>query len=343
MKTAFITGIAGQDGAYLAKLLLEKGYRVIGGDRRTSRNSYWRLDEIGIRNEIETVYLELHEPTNIQRMIEKFEPSEIYNLAAQSFVSASFEMPLLTTDVTGIGVLRMLEAVRQVNPETKFYQASTSEMFGQVRQVPQNEETPFYPRSPYGTAKLFAHWSTVNYREAHGMFAVSGILFNHESPLRSREFVSRKITSTLADIKNGAERTLELGNLDAKRDWGFAGDYVEGMWLMMQRPEPGDYVLATGESHSVREFVNLSARHFGFEPVWEGEGTEEKATDEKTGREIVRVNPEFFRPAEVRELIGDASKAKAELGWKPEVSFENLVEMMCESELKRLPTGVFGD
>ena len=252
-------------------------------------------------------------------------------------------MPLLTTDVTGIGVLRMLEAVRQVNPETKFYQASTSEMFGQVRQVPQNEETPFYPRSPYGTAKLFAHWSTINYREAHGMFAVSGILFNHESPLRSREFVSRKITSTLADIKNGAERTLELGNLDAKRDWGFAGDYVEGMWLMMQRPEPGDYVLATGENHSVREFVNLSARHFGFEPVWEGEGTEEKATDGKTGREIVRVNPEFFRPAEVRELIGDASKAKAELGWKPGVSFENLVKMMCESELKRRPTEVFGD
>ncbi|QMU55709.1 MAG: GDP-mannose 4,6-dehydratase [Candidatus Mycalebacterium zealandia] len=333
-KTALVTGIAGQDGAYLAKLLLEKGYRVIGGDRRNSRGSLWRLEEIGILDDVEIVYLEMAELTNIYRTIEKFELSEIYNLAAQSFVSASFELPLLTSEVSGTSVLRMLEAVRQINPEIKFYQASTSEMFGKVEHSPQTEKTRFYPRSPYGVAKLFGHWMTVNYRESYGMFAVSGILFNHESPMRSKEFVSRKITSGMAEMKNGG-KTLELGNLNTKRDWGFAGDYVEGMWLMLQQQTPDDYVLATGKNYSVRDFVNIAAPYFGFDIEWEGENTEEKAIDKKTGREIVRINPEFFRPAEVFELLGDSSKAKLELGWEPKVSFEKLVEIMCVSELRR--------
>ncbi len=336
-KTVLITGIAGQDGAYLAKLLVEKGYRVVGGDRRTSRGSLWRLDELGIRDKIEIIYLELHEFTNIQRTIEKFEFAEIYNLAAQSFVAASFELPLLTTDVTGVGVFRMLEAIRQVNPEIKFYQASSSEMFGKVQESPQKENTPFYPRSPYGIAKLSAHWATVNYRESHGIFAVSGILFNHESPLRSREFVTRKITTGLAEIKKGADGPLELGNLDAKRDWGFAADYVEGMWLMMQREKPDDYILATGKNHSVRDFVNTAASCLGIEIEWVGENINERAVDRKSGREIVRINPDFFRPAEVFELVGNAGKAKRELGWEPKVSFEEMVKMMCVRELQRHP------
>ncbi len=336
-KTALITGIAGQDGAYLAELLLKKGYRVIGGDRRTSRGSLWRLDETGIRNDIEIVHFELAELTNIYRTIEKFEPAEVYNLAAQSFVAASFELPLFTTDVSGVAVCRILEAIRHINPKIKFYQASTSEMFGKSQEVMQNEKTPFYPRSPYGISKVFGHWTTVNYRESYGIFAVSGILFNHESPLKSEEFVTRKITASLARIKNGCQQTLELGNIDSKRDWGFAGDYVKGMWKMMQQDTAEDFVLATGKTYSVRDFINEAAPYFGFDLVWEGEKTGEKGIDRKTGREIIRINPKFFRPAEVSLLKGDASKAMKKLGWKPEVSFEKLVEIMSLKDLKRSP------
>lgn len=333
-KTALITGIAGQDGSYLAKLLLDKGYRVIGGDRRTSRGSFWRMDASGIRDKIESVYFELTELTNIRRMVKRYAPDEIYNLAAQSFVPASFELPLSTVDTTGTSVFRILETVRDINPEIRFYQASTSEMFGKVAETPQTEKTPFYPRSPYGISKLLAHWATVNYRESYGIYAASGILFNHESPLRSEEFVSRKITSGLAKVKSGMAETVELGNLEARRDWGFAGDYVEAMWLMLQADRADDYVIATGETHSVREFVDIAAPHFGFDIEWEGENENERGIDKKTGRKIISVNPDFFRPAEVSFLQGDSSKAREKLGWEPKVPFEKLVEMMALNDLE---------
>lgn len=335
MKTAFITGISGQDGAYLSKLLLEKGYKVYGGDRRTASGSLWRLKELGIEGEVEIMDFELAEYSNIQRIIEKIQVDEFYNLAAQSFVGASFEMPLMTSDVTGFGVLRILESIRTINPKIKFYQASTSEMFGKVQAVPQNENTPFYPRSPYGIAKLFAHWMVVNYREAYNIFACSGILFNHESPLRGLEFVTRKITHGLVKILNGELDCLELGNLDAKRDWGFAGDYVEAMYLMLQQNEPDDYVVGTGETHSVKEFVSNCLDYLKIDYEWLGENLDLHAVNKTTGKKIIKVNEKFFRPAEVDVLLADPSKAKKKLGWEPKIKFEELAKLMIDADLKK--------
>lgn len=335
-KKALITGIRGQDGAYLAELLLKKGYEVWGADRRSGDATNWRLKELGIEKDVKIVYMDLLELTNILRTIEKIKPDEVYNLAAQSFVGVSFEKPVLTAEIDAIGVLRILEAIRTVKPDTKFYQASTSEMFGKVQEIPQNERTPFYPRSPYGVAKLFGHWITVNYREAFNLFACSGILMNHESPLRGVEFVTRKITYSLARIKYGLQDKLVLGNLDAKRDWGYAKEYVEGMWLMLQQDEPDDYVLATGETHTVREFVEKASEIAGFDIEWEGEGVNTRGIDKKTGKVIIEVSPEFYRPAEVDILVGDYSKAKKKLGWEPKTKFEKLVEIMMEADLKRV-------
>jgi GDPmannose 4,6-dehydratase len=334
-KRALITGVTGQDGAYLSKLLLEKGYEVYGAYRRSASPNLWRLEEFGIANEVNLVAFDLLEYSNIQRSLEKVQPDEVYNLAAQSFVALSFEQPIYTSDVDALGTTRMLEAIRTVNPKIRFYQASTSEMFGKVQEIPQTERTPFYPRSPYGVAKLYAHWATVNYRESYHLHATSGILFNHESPLRGHEFVTRKITTALARIHHGSQEVLELGNLDAKRDWGFAGDYVEGMWRMVQQDQPEDYVLATGETHSIHEFLDLAANASGFALEWSGEGENTKAMDARTGRLIVRINPEFYRPAEVDYLIGDPAKAKAKLGWAPKMSFPELVQTMMDADLRR--------
>jgi len=336
MPRALITGIRGQDGAYLAKLLLEKGYEVYGADRRSGDSSNWRLKELGIEKDVKVVYMDLLELTNIMRVIEKIQPDEVYNLAAQSFVGVSFEQPILTSEVDAMGVLRLLEAIRTLKPDTKFYQASTSEMFGKVQEIPQTEKTPFYPRSPYGVAKLFGHWITVNYRESFNIFACSGILFNHESPLRGVEFVTRKITYSLARIKYGLQDRLVLGNLDAKRDWGYAPEYVEGMWLMLQQEEPDDYVLATGETHTVREFVEKAAEVAGFDIEWEGEGVDTKGIDRKSGKVIVEVSPEFYRPAEVDILIGNPEKARKKLGWEPKTKFHRLVEIMMEADINRV-------
>jgi len=336
MKVALITGIRGQDGAYLSKFLLEKGYRVVGADRRSGDSSNWRLKELGIENEIEVVYMDLLEFDNIFRTIQKIQPDEVYNLAAQSFVATSFEQPLLTADVDALGVVRLLEALRLIKPNAKFYQASTSEMFGKVQAIPQNEKTPFYPRSPYGVSKVFGHWITVNYRESYNMFACSGILFNHESPLRGLEFVTRKITYNLAQIKFGLRDKIVLGNLDAKRDWGYAKEYVEGMWMMLQQKEPDDYVLATGETHSIKEFVEKACYFAGFDLEWEGKDDNLKGIDRGSGRVIVETSKEFYRPAEVDLLIGDASKAKRVLGWQPKTSFEKLLEIMVDADLKRV-------
>ncbi len=335
-KRALITGIRGQDGAYLAKLLLEKGYEVWGADRRSGDLSNWRLKELGIERDVNLIYMDLLEFTNIFRVIDKVRPDEVYNLAAQSFVGVSFEQPILTSEVDAIGVLRLLEALRTLKPDTKFYQASTSEMFGKVKEIPQNEETPFHPRSPYGVAKLYGHWITVNYRESFGMFACSGILFNHESPLRGLEFVTRKITHSLARIRYGLQEKLILGNLEAKRDWGYAPEYVEAMWLMLQQDKADDYVVATGETHSVREFVERAGKVAGFDIEWEGEGVNTKGIDRKSGKVIVEVSPEFYRPAEVDLLVGDPAKAERVLGWKPKVKFETLVEIMMEADLRRM-------
>ncbi|GAA0585212.1 GDP-mannose 4,6-dehydratase [Caenispirillum bisanense] len=339
VKTAIVTGVLGQDGAYLAKLLLEKGYKVHGAYRRSASVNTWRLRHLGIERDVEMVPLELLEYSNIQRTIEKVRPDEFYNLAAQSFVGISFEQPLFTGEVNGMAVARILEAIHMVSPATRFYQASTSEMFGKVREPVQSETTPFHPRSPYGVAKLYGHWITVNYRESFGLHASSDILFNHESPLRGREFVTRKITSTLAEIAHGSDQVLELGNLEAERDWGFAGDYVRGMWLMLQQDEPDDYVLATGRKATVRSFVEAAARAVGFEIAWEGEGLGTVGRDVRSGRPLVRVNSQFLRPAEVDALIGDASRAGERLGWKPEVTLEQLVEMMVRSDMDALRRG----
>jgi GDPmannose 4,6-dehydratase len=338
-KRALVTGITGQDGAYLAKHLLDHGYEVYGAQRRTASSNVWRLEELGIARQVKLVPLDLLEFGNIASVIRKVAPDEVYNLAAQSFVGTSFDQPLYTGDVDALGVTRILEGIRLAKPDAKFYQASTSEMFGKVQEVPQTESTPFYPRSPYGVAKLYGHWITVNYRESYDMFATSGILFNHESPLRGQDFVTRKITMALARITNGTQDTLELGNLDSKRDWGFAGDYVRGMWMMLQQPEPDDYVLATGETRSVREFVERAVQVAGFDIGWQGEGADTKGIDRKTGRILVAVNPEFYRPAEVDLLIGDPAKARERLGWKPEVSFDRLVESMVEADMNRVATG----
>lgn len=333
-KTALITGITGQDGAYLARLLLEKGYEVHGCVRRLGVDGTERLTRIGVHSDIHFHDFEIMEFSNVLRTLEKAKPDEVYNLAAQSFVGVSFEQPLYTANVDALGPLRMLEALRTLGSDARFYQASTSEMFGEVREVPQTEDTPFHPRSPYGVAKQFAHWSAINYRESYNMFACSGILFNHESPLRGHEFVTRKITRAFAAIEAGTQDCLELGNIEAKRDWGFAGDYVEGMWRMLQQDEARDYVLATGETHSIREFIERAAEHFSFSLEWSGAGVEEQGMDTATGKVIVKINPKFYRPAEVDLLIGDPSRAERELGWKRTIDFAGLVALMCEEDRK---------
>ncbi len=332
-KTAIVTGITGQDGAYLAQLLLAKNYKVYGTARRSSVDNMQRLKHLGIGDQVEVIGMELMEPSNIQSVIAAIKPDEFYNLAAQSFVAASFEQPLYTAEVDALAVTRILESLRLSSPKTRFYQASTSEMFGQVRAIPQNEDTPFHPRSPYAVAKLYAHHITINYRESYGMYACSGILFNHESPLRGSEFVTRKITRGLAAIKCGKQDRIELGNMDAKRDWGFAGDYVAGMWSMLQQKEADDYVLATGDTHTVREFAVLAAKHLGVNLEWRGEGVNETGIDSATGKVWIAINPKYYRPAEVNLLIGDPSKAKTKLNWNPSVRFEQLVQMMMEADL----------
>ncbi|KIP17066.1 MULTISPECIES: GDP-mannose 4,6-dehydratase [Burkholderia] len=340
-RKAIVTGVSGQDGAYLAKLLLEKGYVVYGTYRRTSSVNFWRLEELGIANHPQ-LHLTEYDLTDLGtsiRLMESSEATEVYNLAAQSFVGVSFEQPVTTAEITGIGPLNLLEAVRVVNPRARFYQASTSEMFGRVQAVPQKEDTPFYPRSPYGVAKLFAHWMTVNYRESYGIFGSSGILFNHESPLRGREFVTRKVTDSMAKMRLGKLDALELGNLDAKRDWGFAQEYVEGMWRMLQADQPDTYVLATNRTETVRDFVTLAGKAAGFELAWKGQGVDEVGIDQRTDKVIVRINPKFYRPAEVDLLIGDPSRAMTDLGWKPETTLEQLCQMMVEADLRRNEVG----
>ncbi len=340
-QSALITGITGQDGAYLSRFLLDKGYRVFGAFRRGASLDLWRLSELGVsESDIEFIPVELMEYANIRRAIEAAAPDEIYNLAAQSFVGVSFEQPLYTAEVNALGVTRMLEAIREANNSIRFYQASTSEMFGKARQTPQDEQTPFSPRSPYAIAKLYAHWITLNYREAYDVFACSGILFNHESPLRGIEFVTRKITNGLARVRMGLQSVVELGNLDACRDWGFAGDYVAGMWLMLQHKQADDFVLATGRTTSVRHFCELVASALDYEMVWEGEGVSTTGVDRRSGKVIVRVAAKFFRPAEVDALIGDATKARTRLGWSPKVNLSELVEMMVEADLKRAQAGL---
>lgn len=338
MKTAIITGITGQDGAYLAELLLEKNYTVYGAYRRTASTNFWRIEELGLKNNpnLHLVEFDLTDLGSCLRLMEKSKPVELYNLAAQSFVAVSFDQPHTTAQITGIGALNLLEAIRTVDPSIKYYQASTSEMFGKVHEVPQSETTPFYPRSPYGVSKLYAHWTTINYRESFDIFAASGILFNHESPLRGLEFVTRKITNGIAKIKAGRQDILELGNLDARRDWGYAKDYVEGMHLMLQAENPDTYVLATNRTETIREFVTMSCKAAELRIEWRGSDENEVAVDLSTGKEIVRVNPKFYRPAEVDLLIGDAQKARDELGWVASTSLEELCAMMVAADFRRL-------
>lgn len=341
MKTAVITGITGQDAAYLAELLLDKGYTVYGTYRRTSSVNFWRIEELNIQHH-ENLHLVEYDLTDLSssiRLLQTTNADEVYNLAAQSFVGVSFDQPITTAEITGVGAVNLLEAIRIVNPNIKFYQASTSEMFGKVQEIPQRESTPFYPRSPYGVAKLYAHWMVVNYRESYNIFATSGILFNHESPLRGREFVTRKITDSVAKIKLGKLDVLELGNMDAKRDWGFAKDYVEGMWLMLQADKPDTYVLATNRTETVRDFVSMAFKAADIEIQWQGSGEQEIAIEKATGKTLVRVNPKYYRPAEVDLLIGDAQKAHDELGWKATTTLEALCSMMVEADLKRNESG----
>lgn len=338
-KRALVTGIYGQDGAYLAKLLLQKGYEVIGAARRTSSGGDWRLAELGIKGAFPVVDFELLEYSNIFRMVEKTKADEIYNLAAQSFVGVSFEEPIYTAEADALGVARLLEAIRTVSSGSRFYQASTSELFGREKAGAQNEMTPFHPCSPYAAAKLYAYWMTANYRDGYGMYACSGILFNHESPLRGVEFVTRKITHTLAAIKRGNANCLELGNLHTRRDWGYAGDYVEAMHLMLQQEKADDFVIATGETRSTLDFVNAAAPMMGFALEWHGTDDAMEAIDRRTGKTIIRVNPALFRPLDVPVLQGDASKAKEKLGWSPRTPFLEVVEMMVEADLRRVADG----
>jgi GDPmannose 4,6-dehydratase len=337
-KIALITGITGQDGSYLAELLLEKGYLVHGIIRRSSTFNTSRIEHIfqdpherGKRLFLH--YGDISDSSNISRLIEQIKPDEIYHLAAQSHVRVSFDIPEYTGDVTGLGTLRLLDAIRESGIKTKFYQASSSEMFGKVQEVPQTETTPFYPRSPYGVAKVYGYWITKNYRESYGIFACNGILFNHESPRRGETFVTRKITRGLSRIKLGLDKTLYMGHLDAKRDWGYAKDYVEGMWRMLQQEEPDDYILATNETHTVREFIEVASRQLGFDLKWSGQGVDEVGIDEQTGETIIRIDPAYFRPAEVELLIGDYGKAKTQMGWEPQVRFKDLVELMVNADL----------
>ena len=341
MKKAIITGITGQDGAYLAELLLNKGYEVYGTYRRTASVNFWRIEELGIKDHenLHLVEYDLTDASNSIRMVAEIQPDEIYNLAAQSFVGVSFEQSLATAHITGLGAAHLLEAIRIVNPKIKFYQASTSEMFGKVQEIPQTEKTPFYPRSPYGVAKLYAHWMVVNYRESYDIFATSGILFNHESPLRGLEFVTRKITDAVAKIKLGKLDVLELGNMDAKRDWGYAKDYVEGMYLMLQADKPDTYVLATNRTETVRDFVKMAFKAVDIELEFKGKGEDEVAIDKATGKTVVKVNPKFYRPAEVDLLIGNPQKAKDELGWEPKCTLEELCSMMVKADLRRNEIG----
>ncbi|KVT36510.1 GDP-mannose 4,6-dehydratase [Burkholderia ubonensis] len=339
--SAVVTGITGQDGAYLAQLLLDKGYVVYGTYRRTSSVNFWRIEELGIQNnpDLHLVEYDLTDLSASIRLLQQTGATEVYNLAAQSFVGVSFDQPVTTAEITGIGPLNLLEAIRIVNPAIRFYQASTSEMFGKVQAVPQVESTPFYPRSPYGVAKLYAHWITVNYRESYNIFGCSGILFNHESPLRGREFVTRKITDSVAKIKLGKLDVLELGNLDAKRDWGFAKEYVEGMWRMLQADKPDTYVLATNRTETVRDFVTMAFKAADIQISWSGEADQETGVDVATGKTLVRINPKFHRPAEVDLLIGNPEKAARELGWKPETTLEQLCEMMVKADIRRNEQG----
>jgi GDPmannose 4,6-dehydratase len=339
---AIITGITGQDGAYLAQLLLGKGYMVYGTYRRAATTNFWRVEELGIRNhpQFHLVEYDLTDLGATIRLLQKTEVTEVYNLAAQSFVAVSFDQPMTTAQITGLGPLNLLEAIRIVNPKIRFYQASTSEMFGKVQQIPQTEDTPFYPRSPYGVAKLYAHWMTINYRESYDIFGTSGILFNHESPLRGLEFVTRKITDAVARIKLGEQDCVELGNLDAKRDWGYAEDYVEGMWRMLQADNPDAYVLATGRTETVRDFVRMAFKAAGMELEFKGSGGSEMGIEVSSGMTVVKVNPKFYRPAEVELLIGSPEKAKRELGWEPETTLEELCRMMVEADLHRVERGV---
>ena len=340
-KKALITGITGQDGAYLAQNLLEKGFEVYGAYRRNASVNFWRIEELGIKDasNLHLICFDLTDQSSCIRMVEKISPDEIYNLAAQSFVGASFDQPLLTAQVTGLGCVHLLEAIRMINPKIKFYQASTSEMFGLVQETPQTEKTPFYPRSPYGVAKLYAHWMVINYRESYNIFACNGILFNHESPLRSQEFVTRKITDSVAKIKLNKLSFLELGNLDASRDWGFAKDYVEGMYLMMQANTPDDFVLATNQTKTVRYFVKSAFNSVGIDICFKNKDEKEIGIDSKTGETVLKVNPNLYRPAEVELLIGNPEKAKRVLGWESKTSLEDLCSMMVKSDLLRNKKG----
>ncbi|MEK7208978.1 MAG: GDP-mannose 4,6-dehydratase [Patescibacteria group bacterium] len=338
MKRAIITGITGQDGSYLAEFLLRKGYEIHGLVRRGSTFNTSRIDHLYRDPHESSVRMFLHsgdltDSSSVSRLVEKIQPDEIYNLGAQSHVRVSFDTPEYTGNVVALGPLRLLDAIREMQIKTKFYQASSSEMFGQTKEVPQTENTSFHPRSPYGCAKVYAYWITKNYRESYGLFAVNGILFNHESPRRGETFVTRKITRGLARLKLGLEKKLFLGNLNASRDWGYAQDYVAGMWQMLQQPKPDDYILATGETHTIREFAELSAKYLGWELVWKGRGLKERGVDKETGRTLIEIDPRYFRPAEVDLLVGDAGKARRELGWKPSVTFEQLVKMMVKSDL----------
>ncbi len=335
--SALVTGVTGQDGAYLCQLLLEKGYRVIATYRRTSTASFWRIESLGIRNhpKLSLVDCDLTDLSGIMRLIESSKPQEIYNLAAQSFVGSSFDSPITTAQITGTAALHLLEAIRILDPTIRFYQASTSEMFGKVQQIPQTENTPFYPRSPYGVAKLFAHWSTINYRESYGIFGASGILFNHESPLRGKEFVTRKITDAVSRLRLGQIDSFELGNLNAKRDWGYAAEFVEGMWQMLQVDEPDTFVLSTGRIASVRDFLGLACNAAEIDIEFVGNDESEVGIDKSSGKTIVRINPNFYRPAEVDLLIGDSSKAEQVLGWKASTSLESLCCMMIDADLER--------
>ncbi|MDE6905878.1 MAG: GDP-mannose 4,6-dehydratase [Lachnospiraceae bacterium] len=332
MKKALITGVTGQDGSYLAELLLEKGYEVYGIMRRKSVVDYGNVDHI--KDKIHFIYADMTDLVSLVRAMQISQADEVYNLAAQSFVATSWEQPLATADIDAMGVTNMLEAIRMVKPEAHFYQAATSEMFGKVQEMPQTEKTPFYPRSPYGVAKVYGFWITKNYRESFDMFACSGILFNHESERRGKEFVTRKITYAVARIKQGVQDHIELGNLDSKRDWGHAKDYVNAMWMLLQNDKPEDYVIATNETRTVREFVETAFKHVDIEIQWEGEGVDEVGKDKATGKVLVKVNPEFFRPAEVEVLLGNPTKAETELGWKREISFAEMVERMVKNDME---------
>jgi GDPmannose 4,6-dehydratase len=341
-KTAVVTGVTGQDGAYLTELLLDKGYQVFGTYRRTSSPNFWRLAYLGLLNRpgLELLEYDLTDLSSALRLVSKTRPDEVYNLAAQTFVGVSFDQPLATGEITGLGLVNLLEAIRQVKPDVRFYQASTSEMFGLVQAIPQTEDTPFYPRSPYAAAKLYAHWMTVNYRESYDIFGCTGILFNHESPLRGLEFVTRKITDAAARIKLGVLDVLELGRLSAKRDWGYAPEYVEGMWRMIQAPVPDTFVLATGRTETVRDFVTMAFKAVGIELEWRGEGEGEEGVCRASGRTVVKVNPKFYRPAEVELLIGSPAKAKGQLGWAPKTTLEELCALMVAEDLKRVESEI---